>query len=180
MGVVGWGAQGPQTPRDFWIWGHTGGRGRAAARSRPPPLVERDHHNAPAVFSGAAIGGHIFEAVCSVTLELSVPQVRDCDGGPYHPSLFARWERSERALLVACGEMYFQGVSTRNVREVLDAMCEGVELSAMTVSRVAAEIDGMALPCDLLDPAAVRVIGPRTCGCGPVIWVPGTLRGDRG
>lgn len=35
-------------------------------------------------------------------LELSVPQVRDCDRGPYHPSLFARWERSERALLVAC------------------------------------------------------------------------------
>jgi putative transposase len=74
-------------------------------------------------------------------LELSVPQVRDCDRGPYHPSLFARWERSERALLVACGEMYFQGVSTRNVREVLETMCQGVELSAMTVSRVAAEID---------------------------------------
>ena len=74
-------------------------------------------------------------------LELSVPQVRDCDRGPYHPSLFARWERSERALLVACGEMYFQGVSTRNVREVLATMCEGVELSAMTVSRVAQEID---------------------------------------
>jgi putative transposase len=74
-------------------------------------------------------------------LELSVPQVRDCDRGPYHPSLFARWERSERALLVACGEMYFQGVSTRNVREVLETMCQGVDLSAMTVSRVAAEID---------------------------------------
>jgi len=75
-------------------------------------------------------------------LGLSVPQVRDCDRGPYHPSLFARWERSERALLVACGEMYFQGVSTRNVQQVLEAMCgEGVELSAMTVSRVAAEID---------------------------------------
>ena len=74
-------------------------------------------------------------------LSLSVPQVRDCDRGPYHPSLFARWERSERALLVACGEMYFQGVSTRNVREVLETMCQGVELSAMTVSRVASEID---------------------------------------
>jgi len=75
-------------------------------------------------------------------LELSVPQVRDCERGPYHPSMFARWERSERALLVACGEMYFQGVSTRNVREVLETMCgDGVELSAMTVSRVASEID---------------------------------------
>jgi len=74
-------------------------------------------------------------------LTLAVPQVRDCDRGPYHPSLFAKWERSERALLVACGEMYFQGVSTRNVQHVLSTMCEGIEISAMTVSRVAAEID---------------------------------------
>jgi putative transposase len=71
-------------------------------------------------------------------LGLSVPQVRGCE--PYHPSLFNRWQRSERALLVACGEMYFQGVSTRNVREVLDAMCGG-DVSAATVSRVAAELD---------------------------------------
>jgi putative transposase len=43
-------------------------------------------------------------------LELSVPQVRGCE--PYHPGMFAKWERSERALLVACAEMYFQGAST--------------------------------------------------------------------
>ena len=73
-------------------------------------------------------------------LSLSVPQVRACDAGPYHPSMFARWQRSERALLVACGEMYFQGVSTRNVQAVLEEMC-GTGLSAMTVSRVAAELD---------------------------------------
>jgi putative transposase len=71
-------------------------------------------------------------------LELSIPQVRGCE--PYHPSLFAKWERSERALLVACSEMYFQGVSTRNVQAVLQQMCQG-EISAMTVSRVAGEID---------------------------------------
>jgi transposase-like protein len=71
-------------------------------------------------------------------LELSVPQVRGCE--PYHPSLFARWQRSERALLVACGEMYFQGVSTRNVQKVLEEMC-GFEISAGTVSRVALELD---------------------------------------
>ena len=71
-------------------------------------------------------------------LELDVPQVRGCD--PYHPSLFGKWQRSERALLVACAEMYFQGVSTRNVRDVLERMCAG-EVSAMTVSRVAAELD---------------------------------------
>jgi putative transposase len=71
-------------------------------------------------------------------VELEVPQVRGCE--PYHPSLFNKWQRSERALLVACSEMYFQGVSTRNVREVLESMCGG-EVSAMTVSRVAAELD---------------------------------------
>ena len=71
-------------------------------------------------------------------LELDVPQVRGCD--PYHPSMFAKWQRSERALLVACSEMYFQGVSTRNVRHVLEQMCGG-EISSATVSRVAQEID---------------------------------------
>lgn len=71
-------------------------------------------------------------------VELDVPQVRGCE--PYHPSLFGRWQRSERALLVACGEMYFQGVSTRNVREVLEAMCGG-DVSATTVSQVARELD---------------------------------------
>jgi transposase-like protein len=71
-------------------------------------------------------------------LDLLVPQVRNCE--PYHPSMFARWQRSERALMVACGEMYFQGVSTRNVQKVLEEMC-GLEISSATVSRVAAELD---------------------------------------
>ncbi len=71
-------------------------------------------------------------------LQLAVPQVRGCE--PYQPSAFGRWQRSERALLVACAEMYFQGVSTRKVQEVLEELGAG-ELSAMTVSRVAAELD---------------------------------------
>jgi len=71
-------------------------------------------------------------------LDLSVPQVRACE--PYHPSMFGKWQRSERALLVACAEMYFQGVSTRNVRHVLETMCDG-EISSTTVSRVAQDLD---------------------------------------
>lgn len=71
-------------------------------------------------------------------LELSVPQVRGCE--PYRPSLFGKWQRSERALLTACAEMYFQGVSTRNVKNVLEAMCDG-EISSTTVSCVARELD---------------------------------------
>jgi putative transposase len=71
-------------------------------------------------------------------LGLQVPQVRGCE--PYHPSMFAKWQRSERALLVACAEMYFQGVSSRNVQNVLETMCGG-EISSATVSRVAQELD---------------------------------------
>lgn len=72
------------------------------------------------------------------SLDLTVPQVRGCE--PYHPTMFSRWQRSERALLVSCAEMYFQGVSTRNVQEVLEVMCGG-EISSSVVSRVAAELD---------------------------------------
>lgn len=71
-------------------------------------------------------------------LSLNIPQVRS--GDPYHPSMFARWQRSERALLVACAEMYFMGVSTRKVSDVLEKM-GGFALSATTVSRVAMELD---------------------------------------
>ena len=71
-------------------------------------------------------------------IPLAIPQVRS--GEPYHPSMFARWQRSERALLVACSEMYFMGVSTRRVGRVLEEM-SGFSLSAATVSRVAAELD---------------------------------------
>lgn len=71
-------------------------------------------------------------------LGLEVPQVRGTQ--PYSPFLFAKWERSERALLVACAEMYFMGVSTRKVKRILEEM-GGFELSASTVSCVAQELD---------------------------------------
>jgi len=71
-------------------------------------------------------------------LELEVPQVRDTE--PYRPSIFERWQRSERALLATCAEMYFMGVSTRKVKHVLEEM-GGFSLSAATVSRVSAELD---------------------------------------
>lgn len=71
-------------------------------------------------------------------LSLQVPQARGVE--PYSPLLFAKWQRSERALLVACAEMYYMGVSTRKVKKVLDKM-GGFELSASTVSCVAQELD---------------------------------------
>lgn len=71
-------------------------------------------------------------------LKLQVPQARGVE--PYSPMLFAKWQRTERALLVACAEMYFMGVSTRKVKRVLEKM-GGFELSASTVSCVASELD---------------------------------------
>lgn len=71
-------------------------------------------------------------------LSLSVPQARGVE--PFEPYPLVKWQRSERALLVACAEMYFQGVSTRKVSRVLEEM-GGFELSASTVSRVAADLD---------------------------------------
>jgi putative transposase len=71
-------------------------------------------------------------------LSLQVPQTRGVE--PYSPMLFAKWQRTERALLVACAEMYFMGVSTRKVKRVLEKM-GGFELSASTVSCVASELD---------------------------------------
>ena len=71
-------------------------------------------------------------------LDLLIPQVRDCP--PYQPTMFNRWQRSERALLITCAEMYFQGVSTRRVQNVLEVMC-GTDISSATVSRVAQELD---------------------------------------
>lgn len=71
-------------------------------------------------------------------LALQVPQARGVE--PYSPMFFAKWQRTERALLVACAEMYFMGVSTRKVKRVLEKM-GGFDLSASTISCVASELD---------------------------------------
>lgn len=76
-------------------------------------------------------------------LHLEIPQARN--SLPYHPSMLERYQRSERAFLVACAEMYFQGVSTRKVKDVLESMC-GAQISSSTVSSVAQELDSMLEP----------------------------------
>lgn len=70
-------------------------------------------------------------------LEFDVPQVREPG---FRTQVFDRWQRSDRALVVAVQEMYVQGVSTRKVNAVLEKM-GGAEMSAATVSRCAAELD---------------------------------------
>lgn len=73
-------------------------------------------------------------------LEFQVPQARE---GGFHPSLFERYQRTEKALLMTLQEMFVKGVSTREVNDVLEAM-GGFEVSPGLVSRAAAELDEQA------------------------------------
>jgi transposase-like protein len=50
------------------------------------------------------------------TLELRIPRDR---AGRFQPSLFARYQRSEQALVATLVELYIQGVSTRKVSTVV-------------------------------------------------------------
>lgn len=70
-------------------------------------------------------------------LVLQVPKDRE---GRFQPSLFARYERSERALVLGLMEMYVQGVSTRKVSRVVEELC-GFSVSASQVSRLARMLD---------------------------------------
>lgn len=70
-------------------------------------------------------------------LEFEVPQVRE---GSFRPSLFDRYQRTEKALIGAMQEMYVQGVSTRRVSQVMEEM-GGFEVSAGQVSRATSELD---------------------------------------
>lgn len=70
-------------------------------------------------------------------LHLDVPQVRD---HYFRTGVFDRYQRSEKALISAMQEMVIQGVSTRDVKKVMEKM-GGFEVSASTVSRAMADLD---------------------------------------
>ena len=70
-------------------------------------------------------------------IELRVPQDRE---GRFRTEIFERYQRSEKALVAALAEMYVQGVSTRKVTEITEALC-GQSFSASTVSRINKKLD---------------------------------------
>ncbi len=86
------------------------------------------------------------------TLELRVPQDR---AGRFSTELFERYQRSEKALVGTLAEMYVQGVSTRKVKAVtealsaaryrtaryLSALC-GHSFSASSISAINKTLDG--------------------------------------
>src|SRR5215213_12009999 len=71
------------------------------------------------------------------TLNLLVPQDRE---GTFSSRLFSRYQRNEKALCLALMEMYVEGVSTRKVKDITEALC-GTSFSKSTVSHLAAGLD---------------------------------------
>lgn len=71
------------------------------------------------------------------TLTLLVPQDRE---GTFSTALFARYQRSEKALVLALMEMYLEGVSTRKVQDITEALC-GTAFSKSLVSSLVGKLD---------------------------------------
>jgi len=67
----------------------------------------------------------------------AVPQVRQ---GDFYPQALDKGLRSERAFNLALAEMYVQGVSTRKVSAIVEALC-GTTVSSAHVSRATAQLD---------------------------------------
>jgi putative transposase len=71
------------------------------------------------------------------TLNLLLPQDRE---GTFSTRLFSRYQRNEKALVLALMEMYVEGVSTRKVKDITEELC-GTSFSKSTVSHLAAGLD---------------------------------------
>ena len=70
-------------------------------------------------------------------LELMVPKDRD---GEFQTELFERYQRSEKAFVLALLQMYVGGVSTRKVTAITEALC-GLEISKSQVSALTSKLD---------------------------------------
>lgn len=70
-------------------------------------------------------------------LDLMVPKDRD---GQFQTELFERYQRSEKAFVLALLQMYVEGVSTRKVSAITEALC-GLEVSRSQVSALTQRLD---------------------------------------
>jgi transposase-like protein len=95
------------------------------------------------------------------TIELQVPRVRD---GSFFPSLLEPRKRAERALVAVVQEAYVQGVSTRRVDDLVQAL--GMTgISKSQVSRL----------CQALDDEVERFRTRRLEGLYPYVWLDATF-----
>jgi putative transposase len=121
------------------------------------------------------------------TLELLVPKDRE---GRFQTELFERYQRSEKALLLAVAEMYVRGVSTRKVKGITEALC-GLEISRTQVSELAKSLDAevtawrtrpllKTYPYLIVDARYEKVRqGPHVVSCGVLLVVGITEDGYR-
>ncbi len=70
-------------------------------------------------------------------LPLEVPRCKDCS---FSTKLFQRYQRSEKALVLALMEMIVQVVSTRRVKKITTGLC-GREFAKLTVSRLTKKLE---------------------------------------
>lgn len=95
------------------------------------------------------------------TLALRVPRVRD---GSFFPSLLEPRKRAERALVAVVQEAYVQGVSTRRVDDLVQAL--GMQgISKSQVSRL----------CQELEAEVERFRTRRLAGPYPYVWLDATF-----
>ena len=66
-----------------------------------------------------------------------MPQDRE---GTFSTRLFSRYQRNEKALVLALMEMYVEGVSTRKVKDITEELC-GTSFSKSLVSSLAGRLD---------------------------------------
>ena len=71
------------------------------------------------------------------TLELKVPRDRE---GNFSSEIFEKYQRSEKALVLALQQMYLDGVSTRKTKKITEKLC-GTQFSKDQVSRLAKGLD---------------------------------------
>src|SRR5579859_5468697 len=95
------------------------------------------------------------------SIQLRVPRVRD---GGYFPALLEPRRRAERALVAVVQEAYVQGVSTRRVDDLVQAL--GMQgISKSQVSRL----------CGELDTEVERFRTRKLVGGYPYVWLDGTF-----
>ncbi|MCD6404865.1 MAG: transposase [Planctomycetes bacterium] len=71
------------------------------------------------------------------TLEFQVPKDRE---GRFQTEVFERYQRNQMPLMLAVARMYVNGVSTRKVKKITEALC-GLEISRTQVSQLAKGLD---------------------------------------
>jgi len=114
-------------------------------------------------------------------IELRIPQDRS---GQFSSSIFDRYQRSEKAFMLAMTEMYLQGISTRKVTKVVEELC-GTSVSASEISLLTRKLDtelaawrsrpldGQAYPYLIIDAHYEKVRREDRVRSTAVLWVIG-------